>query len=671
MDKNEADLLKETIASLERKLKERTAQLKQQSRVLAIETALEKVSARTVSMRKSDELSETSAILFQQLKALHIDAIRTGVGIFDDDNDAIELWITTVSNSDGVMRILDYYSLHVHPVFENIIPAREQKKPYVLTVLKGDEVKQYYQTMSTYLSQGQDQVYNPEEYFYSFFFQHGTLYVITDKPLTEEECGIMIQFAQVFGMIYLRFLDLQIAEARAREAYQQVALNRVRAEIASMRTADDLNHITPLIWKELVNLGVPFIRCGVFIVSETERLVKAYLSTPQGESLAVLKLPFEETEIIRKLVEKWREQKVYREHWDRAQFQEWVESMLAQGQIQEVRRYQASDLPLDSLSLQFAPFAQGMLYVGSSEPMEGEHIDITKALAESFSVAYARYADFMQLEEAKNKVEEAFKELKATQAQLVQSEKMASLGELTAGIAHEIQNPLNFVNNFSELNAELIEELNLELDKGNIAEVKALAKDIKENEKKISHHGKRADAIVKGMLQHSRAGSGQKEPTDLNALCDEYLRLSYHGLRAKDKTFNATLNHDFDATLEKVDIVPQDIGRVVLNLLTNAFYAVNEKKKQKPEQFEPTVSISTKKIGNKVEIRIEDNGNGMPESVKEKIFQPFFTTKPTGQGTGLGLSMSYDIVTKGHGGTLKVGSEVGKGSNFIIELPLS
>ncbi|MEO6328573.1 MAG: ATP-binding protein [Ginsengibacter sp.] len=286
-----------------------------------------------------------------------------------------------------------------------------------------------------------------------------------------------------------------------------------------------------------------------------------------------------------------------------------------------------------------------------------------------------------EIAEQKENVEQTLVELKSTQAQLIQSEKMASLGELTAGIAHEIQNPLNFVNNFSEVNTELIDELNEEADKGNLDEVKAIAKDIKENEQKINHHGKRADAIVKGMLQHSRSSSSVKEPTDINALADEYLRLCYHGLRAKDKSFNATIKTDFDDTIGKISIIPQDIGRVLLNLLTNAFYAANEKKKQAEqdltgfknllglEQYEPTVSVSTKKIADKVLISVKDNGNGIPQKVLDKIFQPFFTTKPTGQGTGLGLSLSYDII-KAHGGEIKVETKEGGGTEFRIQLPI-
>ena len=281
----------------------------------------------------------------------------------------------------------------------------------------------------------------------------------------------------------------------------------------------------------------------------------------------------------------------------------------------------------------------------------------------------------------KTKLELTLSELKSTQSQLIQSEKMASLGELTAGIAHEIQNPLNFVNNFSEVNKELIDEMQAELKAGNNNEAIAISNDIKENEEKINHHGKRADAIVKGMLQHSRTSTGVKEPTDINALADEYLRLSYHGLRAKDNSFNSTMKTDFDESLSagqagigKMNIVPQDIARVLLNLYNNAFYAVQQKQKETAGKemsslYQPTVSISTKKTDNKITISVKDNGNGIPQEVVDKIFQPFFTTKPTGQGTGLGLSLSYDIV-KAHGGEIKVDTKEGEGTEFIIQLPV-
>ena len=272
------------------------------------------------------------------------------------------------------------------------------------------------------------------------------------------------------------------------------------------------------------------------------------------------------------------------------------------------------------------------------------------------------------LSRQKKELETALTSLKETQKQLIHSEKMASLGELTAGIAHEIQNPLNFINNFSEINTELIDEMQNELNASNTGAAIALANDVKENEQKIVFHGKRADAIVKGMLQHSRSSNGIKEPVDLNQLVDEYLRLSYHGLRAKDKSFNATMETHYDENVGTLNIVPQDIGRVILNLINNAFHAVDEKKKQIGNGFEPLVSVSTKKQDDKVEISVKDNGNGIPQKLTGKIFQPFFTTKPTGQGTGLGLSLSYDIV-KAHGGKITVETQEGEGSEFIIQLP--
>lgn len=299
---------------------------------------------------------------------------------------------------------------------------------------------------------------------------------------------------------------------------------------------------------------------------------------------------------------------------------------------------------------------------------------LISGLAVFLLVAFILYRNNRQKQKTNKMLQTALKHLKATQAQLIQSEKMASLGELTAGIAHEIQNPLNFVNNFSDVNKELIEDADREMDNGNISEAKLILNDIRENEEKIIHHGKRADAIVKGMLQHSHTNTGQKESRDINALADEYLRLTYHGMRAKDKSFNAKLETVFDNSVGKIEIVPQEIGRVIVNLVNNAFYAVNEKQKQNITGYEPTVTITTRSTqppsgGRGVEIKVTDNGGGMPQKILDKIFQPFFTTRPAGQGTGLGLSLAYDIV-KAHGGEIKVRSREGEGSEFTIQLPV-
>ncbi|MGN6619327.1 MAG: sensor histidine kinase [Ilyomonas sp.] len=280
-----------------------------------------------------------------------------------------------------------------------------------------------------------------------------------------------------------------------------------------------------------------------------------------------------------------------------------------------------------------------------------------------------------KIKELSAQLQQSRQELKTMQGQLIQSEKMASLGELTAGIAHEIQNPLNFVNNFSEVSIELTNELKEEINKLQIPaeqkeNIEVIANDLIQNQEKINFHGKRADSIVKSMLQHSRASANVKEPTDINLLTDEYLRLSYHGLRAKDNTFNATLQTDFDPAVSKINIIPQDIGRVLLNLFTNAFYSVMQKKKMQQQGYDPVVSVKTRKTNDGVEICVRDNGLGISKKVLDKIFEPFFTTKPTGQGTGLGLSLSYDIVTKGHNGKFDVHTEENEYAEFVIRLPV-
>ena len=305
-------------------------------------------------------------------------------------------------------------------------------------------------------------------------------------------------------------------------------------------------------------------------------------------------------------------------------------------------------------------------------------------------IAFILYRNNGQKQKANKVLETTLMNLKTTQAQLIHSEKMASLGELTAGIAHEIQNPLNFVNNFSDVNKELIDEAESEINQGNIDKARSILNNIKENEEKIIHHGNRADAIVKGMLQHSHSNTGQKELRDINSLADEYLRLSYHGMRAKDKSFNAKLETVFDNNIGKMNIVPQEIGRVIVNLVNNAFYALSAKTSDfakassdksdyakvsadesatAERNYEPTVILTTAKHNGKIEISVKDNGNGIPKNIVDKIFQPFFTTKPTGQGTGLGLSLAYDIV-KAHGGEIRVESKEGEGSEFIIQLPV-
>src|SRR5690606_9199021 len=375
-------------------------------------------------------------------------------------------------------------------------------------------------------------------------------------PYSDEDIIILKRFAKVFQQSYTRFLDLQRAESQALDAITRASVDRIRAEIASMRTTRDLERIQPLIWNELKTLGIPFIRCGVFIMDEEKHEVNTLLTTPDGNATAAFRQAYNAPGEILEIVDSWRKKKVYKQHWDEVHLLEFAKNLVQQGAVTSGDKYLTDNRPAD-LHLHFLPFLQGMLYVGNTSPLQDTELQLVQNLADAFSTAYARYEDFNRLEAAKEHVDNTFNELQVTQKQQIQSEKMASLGELTAGIAHEIQNPLNFVNNFSEVSNELITEMVDEIKKGNTEEVKIIVMDLQQNLQKIIHHGKRADSIVKGMLQHSRIGSGQKEPTNINALADEYLRLAYHGLRAKDKSFNVTLNTDYDDHIGNVNVIPQ------------------------------------------------------------------------------------------------------------------
>jgi signal transduction histidine kinase len=641
-----------------------------QAQEAIIQASLERVRSKAMAMHYSKDLAETIHTFYKELVSLNLTPRRCGLGLIEKESRMAEL-SSMSSTDDGIsVEVIGRVELAGHPVLSGIYShwlTQEEYHPF----LRGNEIKEYYQLLRKQIAYP-DFPDDPVQYGYFFFFDEGGIYAWTEKELEATELNIYRRFISVISLTYKRYKDLQLAEARAEEAVKQASLDRVRAEIASMRHADDLQRITPLMWRELRTLGVPFFRCGVLIINEDKQKLDYYLSTPEGQPLAALHLGFDtKLTVVQTALNHWRKQEVYTDHWDKEQFVSFARSMMELGQIQTMKSYQGGDQPPESITLQFTPFKQGMLYVGSAEPLSKGQLHLVHSLADAFSTAYARYEDFTRLEAAKATVEKTLSDLRVTQNQLVQSEKMASLGELTAGIAHEIQNPLNFVNNFSEVSKELLDEMEEELKKGNTEDAKQIAKDIIQNLEKINFHGKRADGIVKSMLQHSRKSTGQKELTDINALCDEYLRLAYHGLRAKDKSFNAKFETHLDPAVGSLNVLPQEIGRVVLNLINNAFYAVSEKKKLHPDGYEPTVTVSTKKTGTHIEILVRDNGTGIPQKALDKIFNPFFTTKPTGQGTGLGLSLSYDIITKGHGGELKVVTTEDEGSEFVVQLPIT
>ncbi|MBS1543556.1 MAG: nuclear transport factor 2 family protein, partial [Bacteroidetes bacterium] len=644
-----------------------------QAREAQIEAALERVRAKAMAMHSSRNLNETIQAFYAELVSMSLTPRRCGIALIDKESRIAELSGINTTGEGQSVEVIGKIKLTGHPVLQGIYDHWLQKKEYY-PVLRGNEANEYFQLFRKQVSipnYPNDAV----QYGYFFVFEEGGIYAWSENELHEDELKIYRRFSTVFSLTYKRYNELRGAEARALEAVKQAALDRVRAEIASMRTVQDLDRITPLIWRELTTLSIPFVRCGVFIIDDHEKLVHTFLSTPDGKAIAAFHLPFEMANNLAGAIDGWRRHQRYVTHWVVKDFELQADVLVKQGSIANREQYLHS-IPKAGIYLHFLPFLQGMLYVGHTDALGDDDLDLVQSVADAFSTAYARYEDFNKLEAAKREVEKTLTDLKQAQQQLVQSEKMASLGELTAGIAHEIQNPLNFVNNFSEVSNELvreIQEIRCKAQDGKADNEEAhLLNDIASNLEKINFHGKRADAIVKSMLQHSRTGSDKKESTDINALCDEYLRLAFHGLRAKDKSFNAKFETSLDPTLPKVQVMPQEIGRVILNLINNAFYAVNERAKSESQSpgFQPEVNVSTKNLGNKIQIMIQDNGTGIPEKVKDKIFQPFFTTKPTGQGTGLGLSLAYDIVTKGHGGELKVETKEGKGTEFVIRIPL-
>jgi signal transduction histidine kinase len=566
-------------------------------------------------------------------------------------------------------------------VISKIIRAWKTKAKSVVIDLTGDELNKYVSFLKGVGIPVIEGVMNDRRVQTAACFSKGVIGLTTSEPRPQESIQLLERFAGVFDLTYTRFLDLSVAETKAHEARIEVALERVRARALAMQQPEELKDVAQVLRNEMGLLGVEELETSsIYIHPDNSEKVECWyaLKDPTATEKRMVSDHFDlnlnDTWVGREM------QKFYTSKENQtsivmqgANRKEWIEYCYKHSPV--FSGFYGETIPDRTYHL--FKFSHG--YIGAAAPGEisNESWRLLSRAASVFSLAYSRFKDLSQaridlvkLKEEKKRAEDALTDLQVTQKQLVQAEKMASLGELTAGIAHEIQNPLNFVNNFSDVSNELLDEMKAELEKGNAEEAKLIAVDVKENLEKILHHGKRADAIVKGMLQHSRTNTGQKEPTDINVLAEEYLRLAYHGLRAKDKFFNAKFETDLDPSINKINIVPQEIGRVILNLINNSFYAVSEKKRTASNGYEPSVMVSTKKINDKVEIRVIDNGNGIPQKVLDKIFQPFFTTKPTGQGTGLGLSLSYDIVTKGHDGEIKVETKEGEGSAFTISLPM-
>ncbi|HSK14519.1 MAG TPA: nuclear transport factor 2 family protein, partial [Phnomibacter sp.] len=485
-------------------------QAEAQAREARIEASLERVRSKAMSMHSSQDLADTIGVFYHELHSYSMTPIRCGVGLLYRESRVGEIFTWNTTEEGKSLQLVGKIKMQGHTVLEQVYEYWLRQEEYH-PVLRGNEIPEYYKVLRPQMN-FPDHDRDDVHFGYFFMFPEGGVYAWTQQEMKEEDLVIYRRFSTVLSLTYKRYKDIMEAEANAREANRRASIDRVRAEIASMRTAEDLERITPLVWNELTALGIPFIRCGVFIMDEDQQLIHTFLSTPDGKAIASFHLPYDTSEAFLQTVLHWRKSEIYTQHWDEGTFKAWAQMLAEKGIIPAANDYATGNQTKD-LYLHFTPFLQGMLYVGNVAPLGADDLRMVQGLADAFATAYARYQDFTKLESAKKQVEKTLADLKQAQAQLIQAEKMASLGELTAGIAHEIQNPLNFVNNFSEVSKELIGEMKDELAVGNVQLANEIASDVEQNLDKIHHHGKRADAIVKGMLQHSRTSSGQKEPT--------------------------------------------------------------------------------------------------------------------------------------------------------------
>jgi signal transduction histidine kinase len=649
-----------------------------QAREAKIETSLERVRGKAMAMHSSQDLTDTIGVFYKELQSFNITPRRCGVGLLSKENKAGELFTWNTTEEGESLELVGKMKMEGHTVLENVYSHWLTQTEYH-PVLRGNEIKEYYRVLRPMMA-FPDYHHNDVQYGYFFFFTEGGVYAWTEKEMQEDELQIYRRFTSVLSLTYKRYKDLKDAEYNARESQIETGLERVRSRTMAMQTSEELAETAAVVFKQLISLGIEPNRLYIAIINDDSGDLEFWITDEDGNKVSNRYMVNVNKNIsIKKMYEGWAaKKKTITIDMQGKELEDWLTYWREEFHV-PFKKGSGYQRRVQNI----AYFSKGFIAIASWEDQPEETILLLDRFAAVFNLTYTRFndlqiaeahalqakEDLIKLQTEKKRAEDALTELKSTQTQLIQSEKMASLGELTAGIAHEIQNPLNFVNNFSELNVELIDEMEEAVLKSDREEIISIAADIKQNLQKIVHHGKRADAIVKGMLQHSRSSSGVKEPTDINALADEYLRLAYHGLRAKDKSFNAMMVTDYDDSIGMINIIPQDIGRVILNLITNAFYAATEKKKLQPEGYEPTVLVSTKKMGDKIVITVKDNGNGIPQKILDKIFQPFFTTKPTGEGTGLGLSLSYDII-KAHGGEIKVQTKEGEGTEFVMQIPV-
>jgi signal transduction histidine kinase len=677
------DELKLKNEALEKLVEEKTADLMVKNRELEIEIALERVRARTISMQHSDELSEISSLLDRQIRELGIKTRGCAFNIYDE-KESTE-WF---SSEEGT---LPSYKTPRENVFLRYYDAGQRGESLYIEEFAGEACAAHYDYLMSLpvtgegLKQFKDNggSFPARQIDHAAFFKYGYLLFITLEPVPEAHT-IFKRFALVFEQTYTRFLDLKKAEAQTREAQIEAALEKIRSSSLAMHKTDDLGDVVSVLFEQLQRLDVDmdFGSVSIFVFQEDSRDLTQWIQLP--EEVVPISVPYFEHSILSDFFDAKEQNKDYFEKvYTVEEKNSWAEMGF------EFTDYKNLPAAFKTAVMEAPGYAMSIAlkknsgicipsFVGKLPPKE--NIDIMKRVSMVFEQAYIRFLDLKKAElqaqqatenlkiikGARAKAEKALKELKAAQSQLIQSEKMASLGELTAGIAHEIKNPLNFVNNFSEVSVELIDEALEELelvktrhssspDNESLEEITAILNDVKGNLTKVHEHGTRADGIVKSMLQHSRGGSGKMEPTNLNALVKEYVNLAFHGMRAGKNPINAEIDLQLDPKIKTVPMIGEDFSRVVLNLCNNAFDAMRETVDTLP----PKLSVRTKLDSKSIHIEVEDNGSGIPEEIKDKILQPFFTTKKGTDGTGLGLSITNDII-KAHGGQLDIQSQPGQ-----------
>jgi len=648
-----------------------------QAREAQIEAALERVRSRAMAMQKPEDLGDVSILMFDEMEGLGIDSLRSGISLPDAD-DRYEFHAATKKSDGSTTIVIGSESVDVHPIIRRAYDGWKKQEEYQHTILEGDDLVEYYHAVFDTMplpdwKERMKKGAEAKEEFATFPFTDGWLYSFSRDDFSDEQFDIYGRFAKVFGLTYQRYHDLKTAEAQARESQIEAALERIRSRAMAMTTSNELLEVVMTIHQEFSGLD---LECGIFWHAKytSQGYEKALTGVGGTKVTTIMELPRDFSKVPELATWERGTEKLGVFKFDADSAVDYLNHMISKGNFLEVDPNAITEEAVREnhgwtfVQARTTHGEIGFTLWGETDPSE-EAKDVLIRFAGAFDLAYTRFEDIqkaeedlVRLKEEKARTESALKDLQSTQEQLIEQEKLASLGSLTAGIAHEIKNPLNFVNNFAEVSVEMAEELKEAAASGDTEEVASIVQELMDNAEQIAKHGKRADSIVKSMMQHARGGASTVEEVDFNEYVDEYAGLAWHGMRARDHGFQAEVEKNLDPAIGKANIQPQEFGRVLLNLFNNAFDAAKDVE-------DACVVVTTRLEEGSIVLTVSDNGPGVPEDIREKIFEPFFTTKATGEGTGLGLSLSYDIITKVHGGTMTVGSSEQGGAEFTITLP--